>query len=184
MSCLHPVFNIVKLLGTPSLDVTLEPHHPWCSSITKAMRNTKWRPSWTAACSKGNFNTWYAGKVTDTRSTRGSIRQMWKPWRLLQSSITSTQAPLRTFKLSMRTTSYLINLVGTLGPERGVVSEEPHFSTLINSSQLQSLLRQVCGSGYLEDSSNILDLHFLTTTDNVHSLPDCAYHKQYRYCSI
>jgi hypothetical protein len=109
---------------------------------------------------------------------------MWKPWRLLWSSIASTQAPFRTFKLSMRTISYLINLAGTLSLERGVMSEKPHFSTPINSGQLQSLLRQVHRSRYPRGSPSILNLHFLTTTDNIHSLPNCAYHKQCRYCSV
>ena len=95
--------------------------------MMKAMRNTKWRPSWTAICSKENFNTWYAGKAADMRSAHRSTKQMWKPQRLLQSSITSIQAPLRTFELSMRTTSYLINLIGTLSLEEGVVLGEPHF---------------------------------------------------------
>jgi hypothetical protein len=44
--------------------------------MTKAMRNMKWRPSWTAACSEENFNIWYTRKAMDTRSNEADMEAL------------------------------------------------------------------------------------------------------------
>ena len=138
------------------------------------------KPSWTVRYSDRNCNTWSNGRVTDIKSTHGSTKQTWMSQRPLQSSTITIQESLGVYRPSLQNMPYSTHLTKTLGLEGRVMSGKPHFPTPVNSSQLQSLLRQVHKSGHPRVNSSISDLHFFTFMDNVHSLSDCAYYRQCR----